>query len=384
MKLSATASAGASMGPGGAVQTRPSTFADEPAPDLNELVSLLDFEGAAQRRISHMVWEYYSGVADEITLRWNREAYDRLRLRPRVLVDVSKIDTRTRLFGQELAHPILLAPAADHRMIHPEGEAATARGAGNSNTIFVLSSFTNTCVEDVARQASAPLWFQLYVQRDREFTRDVVQRAAAAGCKALCVTVDTPTFGARNRQARARYELAPGLSRPHLPPPAKTSGTAGSQVFPDWTEPALTWRDIGWLSSIVKIPVLLKGVLNPDDAERAVHEGVAGVIVSNHGARNLDTVPATVDALPQVADRVAGRIPLLVDGGIRRGTDVVKALALGANAVLIARPYLYGLALAGDEGVRRVVEILRNELEMAMGLLGRPAIGSIDRSALWG
>lgn len=383
MKLSAAASAGANMGPVDAVQTRPSTFAHEPVTDLNELVSLLDFEGAAQRRISHMVWEYYGGVADEITLRWNREAYDRLRLRPKVLVDVSKIDTRTTLFGQELAHPILLAPAADHRMIHPEGEAATARGAGISNTIFVLSSFTNTCVEDVARHASTPLWFQLYVQRDREFTRDVVQRAAAAGCKALCVTVDTPTFGARNRQARVRYELAPGLSRPHLPLPAKTSGP-GSQVFPDWTEPALTWRDIGWLSSIVKIPVLLKGVLNPDDAERAVQEGVAGVIVSNHGARNLDTVPATADALPQVADRVAGRIPLLVDGGIRRGTDVVKALALGANAVLIARPYLYGLALAGDEGVRRVVEILRNELEMAMGLLGRPTILSIDRSVLWG
>jgi len=370
------------MGPVCAAQTPASTSADEPATNLNELVSLLDFEGAAQRRISHMVWEYYSGVADEITLRWNREAYDRLRLRPRVLVDVSKIDTRTRLFGQELAHPILLAPAADHCMIHPEGEAATARGAGSSNTIFVLSSFTNTCVEDVARHASTPLWFQLYIQRDREFTRDVVQRAAAAGCKALCVTVDTPTFGARNRQARARYELAPGLSRPHLPLPGKTS-SPGSQVFPDWTEPALTWRDIGWLSSIVKIPVLLKGVLNPEDAERAVQEGVAGVIVSNHGARNLDTVPATVDALPQVADTVAGRIPLLVDGGIRRGTDVAKALALGANAVLIARPYLYGLALAGDEGVRRVVEILRNELEMAMGLLGRPTIQSIDRSVLW-
>lgn len=350
--------------------------------DLNELVSLLDFEGAAQNRIPHMVWEYYSGVADEITLRWNREAYDRLRLRPRVLVDVSKIDTRTSLFNWELPHPILLAPAADQRMIHPEGESATARGAGRTNTIFVLSSFSNTCVEDVARHASGPLWFQLYVQRDREFTRDVVQRAEAAGCKALCVTVDVPTFGARDRQARAKYELAPGLSRPHLPPPQK-SGTAASQVFPDWTEPALTWHDIGWLSSMVKMPVLLKGILNPDDAERAVREGVAGIIVSNHGARNLDTVPATVDALPEVVEKVSGRIPVLVDGGIRRGTDVVKALALGANAVLIGRPYLYGLAVAGDSGVRRVVEILRNELEMAMGLLGRPAIQSIDRSVFW-
>jgi len=375
MKQSATAAA-APATTVAAIETANTT-------DLNELVSLFDFEGAAKRRISHMVWEYYSGVADEITLRWNREAYDRLRLRPRVLVDVSKIDTRTSLFGQELAHPILLAPAADHRMIHPDGEVATARGSGRTKTIFVLSSFANTCVEDVAQHASAPLWFQLYVQRDREFTRDVVQRAAAAGCKALCVTVDTPTFGARNRQARAKYELAPGLSRPHLPLPGKTSGAAGSQVFPDWTEPALTWRDISWLSSIVKIPILLKGVLNPDDAERAVQEGVGGIIVSNHGARNLDTVPATADALPCVVEKVVGRIPVLVDGGIRRGTDVVKALALGANAVLIARPYLYGLAVAGDQGVERVVEILRNEVEMAMGLLGRPTIQSIDRSVLW-
>ena len=382
MKPSAAASAGASMETVGAVQSRFSTSADEPAINLDQLVSLPDFEGAAVRRISHMVWEYYSGVADEITLRWNREAYDRLRLRPRVLVDVSKIDTRITLFGQEHAHPILLAPAADHRMVHAEGEIATARGAGRTKTIFVLSSFTNTCLEDVARHASSPLWFQLYVQRDREFTRDVVQRAAAAGCQALCVTVDTPTFGARNRQARAKYELAPGLRRPHLPPP-NTSNTPGSQVFPDWTEPALTWRDIGWLSSLVNIPVLLKGVLNPEDAERAVQEGVAGIMVSNHGARNLDTVPATVEALPPIVEKVAGRIPVLVDGGIRRGTDVVKALALGANAVLIARPYLYGLAVAGDEGVRRVVEILRNELEMAMGLLGQPTIQSIDRSVLW-
>ena len=381
MKLSAAVSAGGSTG--AVAQTRPSASANEPAIDLNELVSLFDFEGVAQRRISHMVWEYYSGVADEITLRWNREAYDRLRLRPRVLVDVSRIDTRTKLFGQELAHPILLAPAADHRMIHPEGEAATARGAGSASTIVVLSSFTTTCVEDVARHASAPLWFQLYVQRDREFTRDVVERAVAAGCKALCVTVDTPTFGARDRQARAKYELAPGLSRPHLPPPKRTSGTGALQVFPDWTEPALTWRDLGWLSSLVKIPVLLKGILNPDDAERAVQEGAAGVIVSNHGARNLDTVPASADALPPVVEKVARRIPVLVDGGIRRGTDVVKALALGANAVLIARPYLYGLAVAGEEGVKRVIGILRNELEMAMGLLGRPTIQSIDRSVLW-
>jgi len=216
-----------------AAQSLASRSADDPAANLDELVSLLDFEPAAQRRMSHSTWEYFSsGVADEITLRWNREAYDRLRLRPRVLVDVSKIDTRISLFGQELPHPILLAPAADQRMIHPEGELATARGAG-ADTTFVLSSFTNTTLEEVASNASGPLWFQLYVQRDRGFTRDVVQRAEAAGCKALCVTVDTPTFGPRNRQARAKYELAPGLSRPHLPPATKGNvGRSGLQVFP--------------------------------------------------------------------------------------------------------------------------------------------------------
>lgn len=339
--------------------------------------------------MSHMAWEYVNcGVADDITLRWNREAYDRLRLRPKVLVDVSKIDTRVSLLGREVPFPILLAPTADHRMVHPEGELASARGAGSADAIFVVSSFTNTPVEDVAKNASAPLWFQLYVQRDRGFTLDVVRRAEAAGCQALCVTVDVPTFGARDRQTRARYQLAPGLGRPHLPAPSKATGDGdldrgARQAFPDWVEPALTWRDISWLSSNCRIPVLVKGVLNPDDAERAVREGVAGIIVSNHGARTLDTVPATADALPQVVERVAGHVPVLVDGGIRRGTDVVKALALGASAVLIGRPYLYGLAVAGDEGVKRVVEILRNELQMTMALLGRPTIQSIDRSIFW-
>ena len=354
---------------------------------LDGFVSLCDFEPVAQRRMSHMAWEYFnSGAGDEITLRWNREAYDRLRLRPKVLVDVSKIDTRVSLLGQQLPHPILLAPAADQRMVHFEGELATAQGAGSASAIFVVSSFTNTPIEEVARKASAPLWFQMYIQRDRGFSLDVAQRAETAGCKALCVTVDTPTFGARNRQARAKYELLPGLSRPHLPTATKATSDAvrgRMQVFRDWVDPALTWRDISWLSSNCRIPVLVKGVLNPEDADRAVQEGVSGIIVSNHGARNLDTLPATIDVLPHVVEKVAGRVPVLVDGGIRRGTDVVKALARGANAVLIGRPYLHGLAVAGDKGVERVVEILRNELEMAMGLLGRPTIQSVDRSALW-
>src|SRR6185312_13777531 len=217
--------------------------------------------------------------------------------------------------------------------------------------------------------AAGPVWFQLYVQRDRGFTRDLVQKAEDAGCRALCVTVDSPTFGARNHEDRAKGEL-PERELPNL-------------KGKDYLDPTLTWKDIDWLRSFARKPVLLKGVLNPDDAATAVSAGVAGIIVSNHGARNLDTVPATIDALPLVVERVAGRMPVLVDGGIRRGTDVLKALALGAVAVQIGRPYLWGLGLAGAEGVTRVAEILRHEFELAMMLAGRPTLTSINRSVLW-
>jgi 4-hydroxymandelate oxidase len=342
-----------------------------------------DYEAAAQRAMSATNWEFFSsGAADELTLGWNREAYNRLRLRPRVLVDVSRIDTSTTLLGKELAHPILLAPVADHRMIHAEGELATARAAGSTRTPLVLSSCTNTRIEEVVAAASSPLWFQVYVQQDRGFTRAMVQRAVAAGAEALCVTVDSPTFGARDRQARSCYDLSPGVTRPHMPEAAR-SEPGENGIFPDWTEPSLTWKDIDWLRAQVNVPVLLKGVLNPDDAQRAAEEGIAGIIVSNHGARNLDTVPATIEALPLVAERVQKRMAVLVDGGIRRGTDIVKALALGADAVLIGRPYVYGLAAGGEEGVRRVIQILRSELEMAMGLLGKADVRSLDRSVLW-
>jgi len=341
-----------------------------PDSDLDRLLSLFDFETNARTRISHGVWERISGgAADEITLRWNREAYDHIRLKPRILVDVSKLDTRVNLFGQELPFPILLAPTGGQRFIHPDGELTAARGAASANAIYVISSSASMRVEDIARGAAGPVWFQLYVQKDRGFTRDLVQRAEDSGCRALCVTVDSPTFGARNREDRARPEL-PERELPNL-------------QGKDYLDPSLTWKDIDWLRSFARRPVLLKGVLNPDDALTAVKAGVAGIIVSNHGARNLDTVPATIDALPLVAERVAGQVPILVDGGVRRGTDVVKALALGATAVQIGRPYLWGLGLAGAEGVARVVKILRREFEMAMALTGRPSIASIDRSVLW-
>jgi 4-hydroxymandelate oxidase len=337
---------------------------------IDRLLSIPDYESAAHGRVAAAAWDRIEGgAADEITLRWNREAYQKIRLKPRVLVDVSKIDTRVKLFGLELPFPVILAPTGGQGLIVPDGDLETARGAGAARALLVISSSASKRVEEVARAATGPVWFQLYIQKDREFTRDLVQRAEAAGCRALCVTVDSPTFGMRNREARNRGEL-PDRELPNL-------------KGKDYLDPSLTWRDIGWLRGFAKTPVLLKGILNPDDAGRAVTEGASGIIVSNHGARNLDTVPATIDALPLVADKVAGRVPVLVDGGIRRGTDVVKAIALGASAVQIGRPYLYGLGVAGADGVRRVVEILRTELELAMALMGRPSLGSIDRSVLW-
>lgn len=335
------------------------------------MFTLSDFEESARKKMSPVTYEFVaSGAADELTLRWNRESLDKIRLRPRVLVDVSKLDTRVTLFGQELPFPILLAPTALHRLYHAEGELATAHGAGAAAATYVVSSYTTTPIEEIERAATQPLWFQLYVQPDKGFVKDLVQRVEAAGCRALCVTVDLPVIGIRNRTQRAGFKLPPNLKVPYLM-------SSQLQATP------ITWKDIDWLRSFTRIPILLKGILNPDDADLAVKGGVSGIMVSNHGARDLDTTPATIDALPHVVEKIAGRVPVLMDGGIRRGTDVLKALALGANAVLIGRPYCYGLGVAGAEGVSRVINILRSEFEVAMALMGRPTIKSIDRSVLW-
>jgi 4-hydroxymandelate oxidase len=295
-------------------------------------VCLADFEPLAKAKMSAMAWEYITaGAGDELTVRWNIEAYQRIRLMPRVLVGVSQIDTHVTLFGQDHAFPILLAPTAGQRLTHPDGELATARAASASGTAMVVSSFSSVSLEGIAAASKSPLWFQLYMQTDRGFARDLVQRAEASGYRALCLTVDTPVTGVRDREARAKVDLSP------LPNLRGMKGvdekgcfhTSAADVFSKNLDAALSWKDIEWLCSFAKIPLLLKGVLNPEDADRAVKAGVAGIIVSNHGGRNLDTAPATIEALPQVAEKVAGRVPALVDGGIRRGTDVIKALALG-------------------------------------------------------
>jgi 4-hydroxymandelate oxidase len=352
-----------------------------------DLFDLPDFERAAQASATPMAWAYMAGAAaDELTLRWNSEAYQKLRVKPRALVDVSKLDTRVTLLGRELPFPILIAPTAYHKLFHPEGEIASVRGAGAADATMVVSSSATVAIEDVAKAATKPIWFQLYVQTNRDFTATIIKRAEAAGCEALVVTVDTPVLGPRYRELRGKFMLPPGMERANLrglPGAVGANRPTENNIYSVMLDPTLTWQDIAWIRSLTKMPVLLKGILNPDDAERAVQSGVAGIIVSNHGARNLDTAPATIDILPEVIARVRGRLPVLVDGGIRRGTDVLKAIALGATAVLIGRPAVYGLAAQGAEGVTRVVNILRREFEAAMALSGRPTIKSIDASLIW-
>ena len=353
------------------------------------IADVMQFEPLARTRLSKMAYDYVrSGGGDEITMRENRLGFERLRLAPDVLVDVSRLDTRVNLFGSELESPILLAPIAYHCVFHPEGEAATARGASAAGSAFVISTLTTTAIDEIARNTQRPIWFQLYVQRDRAFTKDMVERAVASGCKAVCLTVDTPVLGCRYSQLS--FTLPKGIECMHVRGfnPAASAQTPSHKpqqghIFNPMFDPSFNWSDLEWLRSVAKVPVILKGVLTAQDGKRAVEHGADGVIVSNHGGRNLDTVPSTIDALPRVAEAVAGRIPVLLDSGVRRGTDIFAALALGAKAVLIGRPYIYGLAAGGAEGVERVITILRDELERAMALTGRCSLAAIDSSVLY-
>jgi len=348
-------------------------------PPVDLPASLIEYEALARQCFSHPAWEYISsGSADENTMRWNVEALTRIRLRPRVMVDVTKIDTGVTLFGREMAHPIIVAPMSSHMLVHPEGELATARGAGAAGATIVTSTLSNFLVDEIVRASTQPAWFQLYADDDRGKTKALIQRADAAGCQALCITVDLPWIYARNREAHIIREV------PQLPfPNINFTGGPASTGLKTWRYRNLNWSDLEWVRSFCKLPILLKGVLNPDDAELALEAGASGLIVSNHGGRGLDTLPASIDALPAVAEKIAGRIPLLMDGGIRRGTDVLKALAHGATAILLGRPVLFGLGVGGPDGVQHVIEILRTEFEAALALAGRTSIASIDRSVLW-
>jgi len=298
-----------------------------------------------------------------------------------------KVDTSTTVLGQPLSAPIMFAPAAFHRLAHPDGERATARAAAAAGTVFVVSTVSSVSIEEIAAVVAGPLWFQLYVYKDPAITRDMVARAEAAGCKALVVTVDTPMLGRRERDARNRFALPEGIepanfaAMHHLV--AARAAQEGESPFAAQVQqlfdPSLDWEKIAWLKSITKLPLLLKGVVTPEDARLAVEAGVAGIIVSNHGGRQLDGAEATIMALPRVVEAVAGAMPVMMDGGIRRGVHVLTALALGAQAVFIGRPYLWGLAVDGERGVRDIYGMLRDELELAMALSGRNSIAAINR-----
>jgi isopentenyl diphosphate isomerase/L-lactate dehydrogenase-like FMN-dependent dehydrogenase len=350
-------------------------------------VNVLDFEALARSRMEPSAYDYFAGGAgDERTVAENRNAFDRLALRPRVLVDVSAIDPAVHLFGRSLSFPVLLAPTALNRLGHPEGEVAAARAAGAAGTAMVLSTTASSTIEEVAAAATGPLWFQLYVYRDRSVTYDLVRRAEASGYEALVLTVDMPRMGRRERDLRNRFALPPDVSIRNLEAAGRPDAArwAADSSFLEYVhtllDRTLTWESIGWLKSITKLPILIKGVLVGDDAARAIESGADGIVVSNHGGRQLDGAVATIEALPDVAARAGGRVPVLLDGGIRRGTDVVKALALGAAAVLIGRPYLWGLAAAGEAGVRRVLDLLRDELELALALCGCRTVSAVGRS----
>ena len=356
------------------------------------IVTLADHERHAHAQLDDNAWAYFSGGAgDEITVHANRSAWSAMQLQPRILQSLVGGHTRTQLLGRTLAHPILLAPVAYQRMAHPDGELATAHAAAALGAGMVLSTQSSVALETVAdainnEPGRGPLWFQLYMFHDKGFTQNLVQRAEAAGYEALVVTVDAPTTGYRDRERRANFRLPAGISAVNLAglPPLHTPLQAGqSALFDGLLANAPTWADIAWLQSITRLPILLKGVLHEADARQAVALGVAGIIVSNHGGRTLDTVPATAQVLPRIVQCVAGEVPVLVDGGIRRGTDVLKAMALGASAVLIGRPYVYGLANAGAVGVAHVLRLLRDELEIAMALCGCATLAQLKPAILF-
>lgn len=336
-------------------------------------VNASDYEALARERLDANAWAYFAGGAgDEITLHANRAAWDALRLVPRIGVALEGADTSVELLGRRWPTPLLLAPVAYLRMAHPDGERAGALAAAAQGCGLVLSSQSSTRLEDVAalvrdEPGRGPLWFQLYRQRDPGVTRELVARAQAAGFEALVLTVDAPVSGARDRERRAGFRLPPGVAAVNLPSaPAPSVGSLLQQA----ADHALDWAAIEALAASSPLPLLLKGVLHPQDAKQALACGVAGLVVSNHGGRTLDTAVDTAWALPRIADEVGGALPLLVDGGIRRGTDVVKALALGARAVLVGRPQVWALATAGAPGVAHLLRLLRDELEIALALCG--------------
>ena len=333
---------------------------------MSELLNLEDYEVIARERLDEKTWEYFRGGAgDETTLRENRSAFDRWKLRPRVLVDIGSVDTRTTVLGTEISSPVLVAPVAMQKLAHPEGEAATARAAATAGTIMALSTSASMRPGAVADAApGGARWFQVYVFNDRGVTQALIDEACAHGYSALVLTVDTPILGRREGALRIGFSIPDNIEVP-------------GDIFED-LDGSVTWRDLEWLAGH-GLPVVLKGVATAEDARLAVEHGAAAVVVSNHGGRQLDGVPASIDSLEEVAEAIDGRAEVLLDSGVRRGVDVLRALALGARATLIGRPVVYGLAAAGEAGVVAVLELLRREVELGLQLLGCRSPAEVSR-----
>ena len=349
---------------------------------LTRPVCLADYERIAHERLDANALAFFAGGgADEITMRWNREGFDKLALRPRVLRGGSGGHTRISLFGREHKHPIFIAPMSLQKLAHPDGEIATAIAAEAQDACMVLSAQASVSMEEAYRAGATCRWFQLYVQPTKAATMQLVRRAEDAGFEVLVVTVDAPVNGVRTREHRAGFELPPGIKAVNMEglPSTLPSPLArdASIVFDHFMAIATTWDDIAWLKSQTRLPIVLKGIVTGEDAARVVELGLDGIIVSNHGGRTLDTLPATIDVLPEIVEATGGRIPLLLDGGIRRGTDVLKAMARGASAVLIGRPIIYGLTVDGVLGAAHVLRILRDEFEIAMALTGCHTVADI-------
>jgi 4-hydroxymandelate oxidase len=354
------------------------------------VLALHTYEAAAKERLPGPVWDYFAGGSGtESMLTAGREALDRIRLRPRFLVDVSSCDPGVELLGTRLAAPLGIAPMAYHRLAHPEGEVATARAAGEAGALFTVSMFASRTLEDIAAAAAGPLWLQLYWLRRRDLMVDLIRRAEAAGYRALVLTVDAPRVAFRPRDAVNGFAVPPGIRAVNLAPEvmaASHGSRAGESAIArhslEQFDPTITWADLAWLHGVTSLPVLLKGVLTAEDAELAVEHGVSGLIVSNHGGRQLDFASSAPECLPEIVDAVDGGCPVILDGAIRHGADIAKALCVGADAVMLGRPALWGLAHSGADGVAGVLRLLVREFEEVMALMGAPTVADFDRSGV--
>ncbi|TQD82492.1 hypothetical protein C1H46_031928 [Malus baccata] len=351
-----------------------------------EITNVSEYEAITKEKLPKMIYDYYaSGAEDQWTLKENESAFSRILFRPRILIDVSKIDLRTTVLGLNISMPIMIAPTAMQKMAHPEGEYATARAASAADTIMTLSSWASSSVEEVVSTGPGIRFLQLYVHKDRNVVAQLVKRAERAGFKAIALTVDAPRLGRREADIKNRFVLPPNLTLKNfedldLGKMDKTNDSGLASYVAGQIDRSLSWKDIQWLQTITKLPILVKGVITAEDARLAVQYGAAGIIVSNHGARQLDYVPATIMALEEVVRAAQGQIPVFLDGGVRRGTDVFKALALGASGVFIGRPVVFSLAADGEAGVRKVLQMLRDEFELTMALSGCRSLKEITRN----